>query len=642
MCGIVGIVNKSRRKVSRERLEAMARLLQHRGPDDAGLYLSENHKGAGLAHRRLSIIDLEGGHQPLCNEDGTVWVVFNGEVYNYQELTRLLTARGHTFRTKSDTEAIVHMYEEKGEGVFQYLRGMFAFAIWDDRTGRLLLGRDRLGQKPLFYWEGTRAFAFASEVRALTVLDGFPRRVDAEALHHYLTYQYVPTPMSIFEGVRKLPPAHYAVLEDGKLRTKRYWSPPFEREIPAGEKSYVDQVRTTLSAATRMRLISDVPLGAFLSGGMDSSITVGLMSSLAGEKVRTFSIGFQEKRYDELEYARLAAERFSTEHREFVVEPRALEVLPRLVWHFGEPFADSSAIPTYYVSQQTRRFVTVALTGDAGDECFAGYPRYKAAKMASWFDAMPRALRGLAASRIWKHLPASVEQKTIRRRLKKLMAALNLPPEERYLRWICIFDDEGKDSLYTPEFAAQVAGNRSANILLNAYRRLGHRDFVTRTTFVDMITYLPDDLLVKVDITSMACSLETRSPFLDHKVVELAARMPIDLKLRGFRGKYILKKAFADLLPDRIIKRPKMGFGVPISVWFRESMKDFVRDCLCSKRARERGIFDPKAVKGLIDDHVAGRFDHGYRLWALLMLELWARMFIDQKSPGSVPPEVAP
>jgi len=642
VCGIAGIVNSDGREVPAERLEAMADLMYHRGPDDAGFYFSEKHKGAGLAHRRLSIIDLEGGHQPISNEDGTVWVVFNGEIYNFQELTRLLLARGHTFSTKCDTEAIVHMYEEKGEGVFQYLRGMFAVAIWDDRTGKLLVGRDRLGQKPLFYWRQKDTFAFASEVRALTVLDGFPRRVNAEALHHYLTFQYVPTPMCIFEGVQKLPPAHYGVLEDGKLRVKRYWSAPFDREIPAGEKSYVEQLRTTLTAATRMRLMSDVPLGAFLSGGMDSSITVGLMSSLVEEKVRTFSIGFREKRYDELEYARLAAERFGTEHREFVVEPRALEVLPRLVWHFGEPFADSSAIPTYYVSQQTRRFVTVALTGDAGDECFAGYPRYKATKMASWFDAMPRALRGVAASRIWQHLPASVEQKTIRRRLKKLMAALNLPPEERYLRWICIFDDEAKDALYTPDFAARVAGNRSAEILLSAYRRLRTRDFVTRTTFVDMMTYLPDDLLVKVDITSMACSLETRSPFLDHKVVELAARMPVALKLKRLKGKYILKKAFAHMLPARIVKRPKMGFGVPISVWFRESMKDFVRDCLCSKRARERGIFEPKAVRRLIDDHVAGRFDHGYRLWALLMLELWSRMFIDAESPGSVPPEVAP
>jgi len=642
LCGIAGIVNNDGREASRGQLEAMARLLYHRGPDEGGFYFSEEHKGAALAHRRLSIIDLAGGQQPLSNEDGTVWVIFNGEIYNFQELTNLLTSRGHVFKTRCDTEAIVHMYEEKGEGVFQYLRGMFAIAIWDDRTGKLLIGRDRLGQKPLFYWKQPDRFAFASEVRALTPLEGFPRRADPAALHHYLTYQYVPTPMCIFEGVEKLPPAHFAVLENGKFRMKRYWSAPFDKEIYAGERTYVDQVKSTLTAATKMRMISDVPLGAFLSGGMDSSITVGLMSSLSEEKVRTFSIGFNEKRYDELEYARMAAESFGTEHQEFVVEPHALEVLPKLVWHFGEPFADSSAIPTYYVSKMTRQFVTVALTGDAGDECFAGYPRYRATKIASWFDAMPRAIRAIAGCRFWERLPASVEQKTIRRRLKKLMAALNLPPEERYLRWVCIFDDEAKESIYTKDFSDTVAGVRSAEVLLGAYRRLSNRDFITRTTFVDMMTYLPDDLLVKVDIMSMACSLETRSPFLDHKVVELAARMPARLKLKRLNGKYILKKAFADLLPSAIIKRPKMGFGVPISVWFRESMKGFVRDILCSHRARERGIFEGKIVEGLIDDHVAGRFDHGYRLWSLLMLELWHRMFIDQEDPGGLPPEVVP
>ena len=638
MCGIAGIIRSDGKAVGQSTLQHMATLMKHRGPDDEGLYISKGFKGAGLAHRRLSIIDLAGGRQPMCNEDGTVWIVFNGEIYNFEELRERLIERGHDFKTRCDTEAIIHLYEEKGESLFQYLRGMFALAIWDDRQRKLVVGRDRLGKKPLFYHHDARRFAFASEVRCLTIVDGFPRSIDPVALHHYLTYQYVPTPLSIFDGVRKLPPASYAVLENGRLRTARYWEPDFANEAPLSEKTYIHHTRELMQEATRLRLMSDVPLGAFLSGGIDSTLIVGLMSRLSSDPVKTFSIGFREKRYDELEYARLAADRFKTEHREFVVEPHGLEVLPKLVWHFGEPFADSSAVPTYFVSLMTSQHVKVALSGDAGDECFAGYPRYKAVKLASFFDRLPAMIKRLAGSRFWASVPASVEQKTFRRRLKRLMEALNLPPELRYLRWICIFDDAAKNSLYAPGFAAQVKGIQSSQVLLDAYARLPARDFLTRTTFVDLVTYLPDDLLTKVDITSMACSLEVRSPFIDHKVVDLAGRMPIDMKMRGFEGKYILKKAFADLLPREIAQRPKMGFGVPISVWFRGEMKDFLYDILCSKKAVERGIFDRVAVRRLIEDHTAGRFDHGYRLWSLLFLELWTKMFIDnQQTPVAAP-----
>jgi asparagine synthase (glutamine-hydrolysing) len=636
MCGICGFVNRTGGADSAQALlQAMTSRMTHRGPDDSGYYVSPDGS-TGLGHRRLSIIDLAGGHQPMANEDGSILIVFNGEIYNFQSLEKDLERAGHVFRTRCDTEVVIHLYEEKGPACVDDLRGMFAFAIWDSRRRRLFMARDRLGKKPLLYFERNGSLAFASELKSILADRAVPRSLDPAALDMYLTYQYVPHPMTMFAGIAKLPPAHRAVWENGTLAVERYWMPDFDREIVKTEAEYLDLTRSTLAEATKMRLIADVPLGAFLSGGIDSSITVALMATASSERVKTFSIGFREKKFNETNYARLVAERYNTDHTEFIVEPRCLEILGKLAWHYDEPFADSSAIPTYYVSMMTAQKVKVALSGDAGDEDFAGYPRYRAIKLAELYDKCPSILKAFLSPRIWRNLPVSVEQKSLRRRAKKLILGLNLPPEERYLNWIAIFDEARKRALYSPEFSRKLDGAGPAiDFLLDAYRRAPHRDFVSRTSFVDMLTYLPCDLLTKVDIASMAHSLEVRAPFLDHKVVELAAGMPVSLKMRGLNGKYILKKAFAELLPREIITRPKMGFGVPISRWFRTELSGFIRHILFDDKTVSRGLFSRQAVESLVDEHTTGVFDHGYRIWSLLMLELWFRTYID--APGDAP-----
>ncbi len=637
MCGICGIVSYDpKQPVNGDVVAAMSRVLAHRGPDDEGCYVAAfddaaGHAELGLGFRRLSIIDVAGGRQPMANEDETVWVAFNGEIYNFRELRPGLEAAGHRFRTRSDTEVLLHLYEEQGVECLQQLRGMFAFAIWDSRERRLMLARDRLGQKPLVYFHDAKRFAFASELKSILQLPNVPREVNHEAIHHYLTYQYVPAPLSILQGCHKLPPAHYALFQGNELRVERYWSPDFAAKSDAPEAQLADEVRGVLEEATRLRLVSDVPLGAFLSGGIDSSIVVGLMAKLMDEPVKTFSIGFEETKYDETSYARIVSDHFGTDHHEMTVRPNAVEILPKLVWHYDEPFADSSAIPTYYVSEMARQHVTVALTGDAGDETFAGYPRYRAARIGQWFDHLPGFLRRFLAGPMWRYLPASVEAKTWRRRAKRLFEALNLSPEERYARWIAIFDDTRKHALYADGFAA--GARPSAELLTDWYRRGGDPDFVGNTTYVDLMTYLPGDLLVKVDIASMAHSLEARSPFLDHKLVELSGAIAVRHKLRGLRSKHLLKRAFADLLPKRIVKRPKMGFGVPIAEWFRQELSGYVREVLLDATAVGRGYFKREAVEALIDEHVQRRYDHGYRLWALLMLELWHNQFVDEPSP---------
>jgi len=636
MCGICGIVGlDDGASFGQVEIERMRAVLSHRGPDDAGHYIAEFRTGrgggrVGLGHARLSIIDLETGHQPLSNEDGSLWIIFNGEIYNFLDLRAGLISRGHTFRTRSDTEVIVHLYEEHGVDCLKALRGMFAFALWDARAQQLFLARDRIGQKPLCYRTETDRFIFGSEIKAVLQAPGIPRNLSLTALHHYLTYQYVPHPLTMFEGISKLSPGHYLLWKDGRVDVKEYWRPPFRRAERLREEEYVEKLRALMSESVRLRLISDVPLGAFLSGGIDSSIVVGLMAQLSDAPVKTFSIGFEEKRYDELAYARLVARHFGTDHKEFIVRPNAVEIIPKLVWHYDEPFGDSSAIPTYYVSQITRRHVKVALTGDAGDEGFAGYPRYRAVKLGLWFDRLPRFLRRALAGRFWKYLPVSVEQKTLRRRGRRLFLALNMPPRERYARWCAIFDDERKHALYSPDLLDRFSDQPSHAIFCAEYDKVPDADFLGRTTFVDYMRYMPDDLLCKVDIASMAHGLECRAPFLDQKVIEFIGGIPTDLKMRRFTGKYLLRRAFGHMLPRQILKRPKMGFGVPIADWFRGELKDYVHDVLLGRTALQRGYFRPEAVRELVEDHVAGRVDHGYRLWSLLMFELWHRKFLDE------------
>ncbi|NOZ20344.1 MAG: asparagine synthase (glutamine-hydrolyzing) [Planctomycetes bacterium] len=634
MCGICGGITWSpKHNLDEKLLQRMCRLMIHRGPDDEGAYVGDWSKGqVGLGNRRLSIIDVEGGHQPIANEDGSVHVVCNGEIYNFRDLREQLVRQGHELRTRCDTEVIVHLYEDRGIEFLHELRGMFALALWDGNEERLVLARDRLGQKPLYYYRDNERLVFASSIKSILEAPGIPREVDREALHDYLTFQYVPHPLTMFRGIKKLPPAHYLVFDKGEIRIERYWRPEFDEDHGMLEHQCADHVRGLLQEATELRMISDVPLGAFLSGGIDSSIVVGLMSRLSKDPVKTFSIGFEEKKYDELEYARAVADEFRTDHKEFVVRPNAVEIIPELVRQFDEPFADSSAIPTYYVSKMTSEFVKVALTGDAGDECFAGYPRYRAVKIGELVDKMPKLVKGILSGAGWQGLPASVEQKTFRRRVKKFLAALARDPAQRYMMWISIFDEDSKRFLYTDDLAAEMADRDSFAFLKQYYDMPGRTDFLGRTTFVDMMTYLPCDLLTKVDVTSMAHSLEARSPFLDHKLIEFVATIPTHFKLRKLKTKHILKRAFGDLLPECIVKRPKMGFGVPIAEWFRKDLADYVRDVLLDARATGRGIFKKKSVEQLVNQHINRQADHGYRLWALLMLELWHREFIDSNS----------
>ncbi len=658
MCGITGAAWTEREQpLEQSVLERMTSVLAHRGPDDFGLYhsaqqanQSEPAAGAALGHRRLSIIDLAGGRQPLCNEDGTIWVAFNGEIYNYRELQSELEQSGHRFSTSCDTETIVHLYEELGPDCVSRLRGMFAFAVWDDRQKQLFLARDRLGQKPLVYRQESERLLFASELKSLLQVPGLPREVDPTALNEYLTFQYVPAPRCLLKGFQKLPPAHTAVYRDGTLTLKRYWQPGYDdfdqdaaridfgsAQDPAAQQTR-DQLRETLTEAVRLRMRSDVPLGAFLSGGVDSTIVVGLMQQLTEQPVKTFSIGFPVAAFDERSFAREAARHLGTDHHEAVVTPDALGILPRLIWQYDEPFADSSAIPTMYLSEITRREVTVALTGDGGDELFAGYDRYQAVQIAAWFDRLPAPIRKLATLKLWQHLPASVRQKSRRRRLKRLLSALGEPPERRYLKWISIFDDDRRTALLSPDLAAELGNADPALPLLSAYEACRDRDFVTRTTCADVLTYLPGDILTKVDIASMSYGLECRSPFLDHHVAEFAARLPLSAKLRGRRGKLILLETFGDLLPPSIQRRRKMGFGVPLDHWFRNELKPMLQETLLDPVSLNRGYFKRGAIESLIEEHLQSKWDHSYRLWSLLCLELWQRMFVDGQSvPDAVP-----
>ena len=641
MCGIAGAIwNDPSAALAPEVLERMTNILRHRGPDDAGSYQSGLKLQAGygatpgvaLGHRRLSIIDLAGGHQPLSNEDGSIWIVFNSEIYNHHQLRQRLEGARHRFATHSDTETIVHLYEDEGLDFVRHLNGMFALAIWDANKRRLVVARDRLGKKPLFYRHEPHRLLFASELKSLLEVPDIQRQIDPQALDEYLTYQYVPHPRTIFRGFSKLPPAHYGVFADGEWTTHCYWNPDFEQQVDRPLADYAEQVRELLTSSVQLRLESDVPLGAFLSGGVDSALIVGLMQRLMKQPVKTFSIGFGVKEYDETAAAREVATRLGTDHHEFRVEPECLDVLDKLIWHYDEPFADSSALPTYYVAKLTRQHVTVALSGDGGDELFAGYLRYRAVRVAAWFDRLPQFARSLVASPLWHSLGRGARQRSLVRQIGRLTEALAYNPQRRYLEWVSLFNETRRGELYSEEFVARLPGQDPFEFLQSAFARSRSRDQVTAASLTDLVTYLPCDLMTKVDIASMANSLECRAPFLDFRLVELAAQMPVAYKLHRGRGKRILREAFPELLPESVTRRPKMGFGVPLGHWFRDDLKDYSRDVLLDPRSLGRGYFRPAAVERLLQEHASGAFDHGHRLWGLLCLELWHRQWFDQGS----------
>ena len=619
MCGICGIFHVgSNEPVAPGLVKAMADTIAHRGPDAEGIFTDGP---VGLGHRRLSIIDLAGGAQPMATDDSSIVVVFNGEIYNFPELRDRLEKKGYTFKTKSDTEVILYLYRELGEDCFRELRGMFAIGLWDKHNRKLVLARDRVGKKPLFYAYDGRRVLFGSELKAILAVPGVSREMDLEAVSDYFSLLYVPAPKTIFSNVKKVMPGHYVVISQSGLKEVEYWDIHFGPTEGKTEAQWMDELLEVYREAVRIRLMSDVPLGAFLSGGVDSSSVVALMSELVAEPVITSSIGFREKEFNELDYARLVAKQFGTKHHEQIVDPDAVGILEKLAWHYDEPFADSSAIPTYYVSKVAREHVTVALSGDGGDEVFAGYRRYR-------LDANENRLRSL--------LPAA-----IRRPVFGLLAALYPKADwaprflrgkatfeslacdhvEGYFRAVSACRPEVKAKLIHQDVQRELKGYDTKDLFRRYYSRASTDDPLSRIQYLDIKTYLPDDILVKVDRASMAHSLEVRAPLLDHKLMELAAAMPSSIKIKGGEGKYILKKALEGKLPPNVLYRPKMGFGVPIAAWLRNELKEMASGLLLEQSSD--GVLEKKGVEMMWREHQGGFRNRSTELWVLLMFRLW-------------------
>ena len=616
VCGIVGFIDPLHsRDEAVQLIDDMCVQIRHRGPDDQGTWVGD---GVALGMRRLAIIDLAGGRQPTFNEDQQVVVVFNGEIYNYRTLQAQLRTRGHTFQTDCDTEVIVHAYEEYGDDCVTHLAGMFAFALWDQRHQRLLLARDRFGKKPLnYYWDGKRLI-FGSEIKSL-LQAGIPREINPVALDEYLLYGYVPSPNTLFQSVLKLPAGHVLAYEAGQVRLHRYWDLPFEPVCHDDEVTAVARTRELLREAVRMRLMSDVPLGAFLSGGIDSSLVVGLMSELMAQPVKTFSIGFEEDGYDELPYARQVARHFGTEHHELVVRPDLVTVLPQLAWAYDEPFADPSMLPTYYVAKLAHEHVTVALSGDGGDEMFCGYARYHREML---IDRLPESAR-LLARRGARLMPDGI-------RGKAWLTALGTETAARCVQAAAVFPSDLRPTFYTPDFYVQVRHYNPYERGLGPFREAARLDVAARMQYVDTHLYLTDDILVKVDKASMFNSLETRAPLLDQNLAAYVSSLPSQLRTRRGELKYLLKKVAAEILPANIIQRRKQGFSVPLRYWFRGDLIPFARDVLAAPRARERGIFQPAFIDSMLSvQSTPAPVGDGRLLWALICLELWYQVYID-------------
>jgi asparagine synthase (glutamine-hydrolysing) len=633
MCGICGFVaNGAGNALGREHLQRMTDALIHRGPDEEGMYLQDR---IGLGCRRLSIIDVAGGHQPIANEDGTIRVVLNGELFNYRELRAVLVSRGHRFATASDTEVIVHLYEEAGAECIARLRGMFAFAVWDSRRGILLLGRDRLGIKPLYYTEQGGRLVFASEIKSLLAALPGSRELNPHAVDDYMSLGYIPGAHTVFASIHRLPPAHVLQWQDGHSRLHQYWTLEYA-VTPPPMREATERLRALLEDAVRAWMISDVPVGAFLSGGVDSSTVTALMCRVSNTRVKTFSIGFAEPDYDELRYARQIAARYDTDHHELVVDADQAALLPELVWYLDEPFADDSAIPTFLVSRLARASVKVALSGDGGDELFGGYTWTTRDQFRRWYGWVPRPLRHLL-----EHAVLNGEVPPYARgwldRLRRGLRDAASSMEDGYLRRITVAR-QFKDTLYTPDFRASLGrydGVATVRALLEAAEVKDARE---RMLYVDQRLYLPDDILFKVDRMSMANSLEARTPLLDHPLVEFAAALPYDLKVRGLTSKYLLKRAVRDLLPPPLLRQRKQGFSMPVGRWLRGDLGTTARALLLGHDAERRGLWNPDFVRWMLDEHQAGRHDFGRRLWSLLVFEVWARLYLDGV-PARTPPE---
>jgi asparagine synthase (glutamine-hydrolysing) len=629
MCGIVGIVALERGTgIDPAVVSEMAQSIFHRGPDSDGHYLEPGR--VALAMRRLAIIDVAGGDQPIGNEDDSVQVVFNGEIYNFEDLKKELEAHGHVFRTRSDTEVLVHGYEQWGVDFVRHLRGMFGFALWDARRERLVLGRDRAGIKQLFYAVTDGQLVWGSEPKAVLHHPGVERRLRPAAVNHFLAYHYVPEPLTLFEGVEELSAAHVLVVENGAVRVERYWQLVYDVDEAMSFETATEQLREKLDEAVRIRMISDVPLGAFLSGGIDSGAVVALMSRHSNLPVNTFSMGYATggEAFDERVHARGLAARYGTDHREFEMTPDIVDLAPRLVRAFDQPCADSTAIPTWYLCEQTRKHVTVALSGLGGDEVAAGYERYRGALLGERLRFVPRWLtRGLLQPLV-ESLPDPKSGLQWVQRAKRFVRVAGLPFDERYFELIAQLTRTQRAALLTPELAEAIDLDEPLAHYRDVVAEVADADPLDRALYADLRLYLPGDLLTLADRVSMAHSLEVRVPFLDHELLELAARIPPRHKLRGMERKAVLRGAVRDLLPDDFFTRRKMGFSAPVAVWFRESLRDFVEDTLDARRLREAGVFEPSAVRRILDDHAARRANYDNVIWALVTFALWHRDYI--------------
>ncbi|MBL7197578.1 MAG: asparagine synthase (glutamine-hydrolyzing) [Candidatus Omnitrophica bacterium] len=632
MCGICGAYNYlNKTPIEQSLLKRMNDALYARGPDDEGYFI----KGyIGLANKRLSIMDVEGGKQPIFNEDGKICIVFNGEIYNYIELKKELEAKGHTFKTKTDTEVIVHLYEEHGDDCVKFLRGMFAFAIWDSKEDKLLLARDRFGIKPLVYSDRNGRLVFASETKAIVQDKNISRDIDFEAVHYYLTYLSVPSPLTIYKGIKKLPTASILICQGGKIIEKRYWSlKPNKLKLNSIEE-YGDIFYKLLKDSVKMRLMSDVPLGAFLSGGIDSSSVVGFMSQLSSRPVKTFSIGFKEQEFDELKHARFIAKRFNTEHYELIMMPKDIGRIEDLIWNLDEPHADSSALASYLVSKLAAPNIKVALSGVGGDELFGGYHSYIADKLSIYYSVLPKILTQGVIANLVSHIKVDTQNPSKARRILRFLKSAHLPFNERHTNWMTLlgFNEEEKSELYSDFLKKQTDGLCSFFVTKEYFDKgkIIGLDYLNTAMFIDLNTYLNNDVLQQVDRMTMANSLEARVPFLDHKLVEFAFAIPSDLKLKGLSLKYLLKKSMKGLLTDEVVNRQKHGFGVPIREWFksdliRKSTDEFLND----SSVKRRGFFKVEYVKRIVNDHAKGKADNSHKLWLIMILEIWCRRFLD-------------
>ena len=622
MCGICGVISfEPNRLVDRFLLKRMNDSIRHRGPDDEGYYQDAQ---ASLAMRRLSIIDLHTGQQPISNESGDVWVVYNGEIYNFKDVRAELECRGHVFKTQTDTEVIVHAYEEYGDDCVKHFNGMFAIAIWDAHKRRLILIRDRMGIKPLYYWAGQDKLVFASELKALILHPDVPRQTNLAALDIFLTLEYVPAPHTIYESIFKLLPGHTLTVEDGELNIRQYWDVPYQ-PVNHSEAECVEVLSSLINEAVKIRLMSDVPLGAFLSGGIDSSTVVGYMSQNMSEPVQTFSIGFEDDTYNEVPYANAVAKHFGTNHHVEVLKPDIAGLVEQLVLHHDEPFADTSIFPTYLVSKLARQQVKVVLSGDGGDELFAGYDTYLADKLDRYYGRLPGTLRQQVLPRVANWLPPQSVKKGLINMVKRMIEGGALNPALQHTRWMMFLNSSEKNMLYRSDLREILNDNLTADYLGGYFEQANRFDRLAQQQYVDVKTYLADDILTKVDRMSMAVSIEARVPLLDYHIVEFAMNLPPHMKLNGSRTKAILRKAVRNLVPNLILEKPKQGFSIPMKHWLRTSLKPMMLDLLSKDSIHTHGYFDHQIVSTWIKEHLDGHVNHSHRLWSLMVFETWRR-----------------